>query len=85
MFGVCRTLTSVLSTRRKDLNENAFLFFCKMGLILCSWSYPKDTGWCSRPVDLNLWVETFEVTYQIYCISYIYILIHNNSKIRAMK
>lgn len=76
MFGICKALTSVLCTKRKDLNENTFLFFCEM-LILCSCSYPKDNGWCSIPVDLNLWVETFGVTYQISCISDIYILIHN--------
>lgn len=50
MFAGCKALTSVLGTKRKDLNENTFLFFCKMGLILWSWGYPKDTGWCSRPV-----------------------------------
>lgn len=24
-----------------------------MGLLLCSYGYAKDTGWCSRPVDLT--------------------------------
>lgn len=38
---------------------------------------------CSRAMVLNLWVETLlGLTYHIFCISDIYIMIHNNRKIR---
>lgn len=44
------------------------------------------TAYQPRPSVLNLWVETpWGVVYQISCISGIYIVIHNGSKMTVVK
>ena len=46
----------------------------------------EGTGRRHKLAVLNLWAATFTgVTYQTFCISDIYIMIHNSSKIIVMK